>query len=251
MLCTNPALSAMSLHVNQVWTAALDNRISQFCPARKPDVKERELNQKSPNPYLVRIAELILSLTKHNFNLSVVRTAGGWYNPQCNYIVINLLTIAASSLNFELRGGGTQVFWSRSSLKLENLSYIQSFVLSKLGIKNRAVLTERHIRVNLPCSAGVGVRSGRAWRAAVLPGNPASRVLPDAAKQKGDTGKASGELIPFIDWSESRSHCLVKTLCGNYDAWVFQVLNDFISESRTISRWKHCESADQKSGKNL
>lgn len=66
--------------------------------------------------------------------------------------------------------------------------------------------------------------------------HPGSRVLPDAAKQKGDTGKASGELIPFIDWSESRSHCLVKTLCGNYDAWVFQVLNDFISESRTISR---------------
>jgi len=36
-----------------------------------------------------------------------------------------------------------------------------------------------------------------------------------------------------------------------YDAWVFQVLNDFISESQNISRWKHCENTDQKSVKNL
>lgn len=62
MLCTNPALSANCLHVKHISTAALDNRISQFCPATKPDVKERgELNQKSPNPYLVRIVELILT----------------------------------------------------------------------------------------------------------------------------------------------------------------------------------------------
>lgn len=71
---------------------------------------KRELNQKLPNPYLVRIVEPILSLTKYSFNLSVVRTAAGWYNFQCNYISINLLTVAGPSLlNFEL-GGGTQVF---------------------------------------------------------------------------------------------------------------------------------------------
>lgn len=36
----------------------------------------------------------------------------------------------------------------------------------------------------------------------------------DAAKQEGHRERGNGELIPFIDWSESRSHCLLKTFCG-------------------------------------